>query len=1732
MALFSQPIADFTATPVQGCNPLKVDFQNKSTGAVSYKWFFGNGNSSTLTSPSAVYNTSGKFSVTLIAQDVNGQSDTIVLEDYITVFRTPKASFNVQKKTLCTGDSAIFTDNTLLGDGPIKTYKWDFGNGGTSALQNPFYVYNTNGTFDITFAVTDVNGCQSSIKSDKFISTVSLPTGDFTTSRPNFCKAPASVKFSGTAQGNGSMAYSWSFGDGKTGSGSVVDHMYNNLGAFTVTLNVTDGNGCVLKITKPAIIQIKEPTVDFAASLAVICAGQKVSFHNQSFPTDGSGRFHWDFGNGDTASAISPEVTYSKAGVYSVSLTYYWDNCVVTKTKTAYITVSNGAVGLISPRDTAFCRTPGEIFNLSTKGNGYNNVIWQLGKNKPVESLTFPFKLDTNIGTYVIRATFISNVGCKSSTDSTKITLRGPRAVIGIDKTSGCMPYNINAYSVSVSAAPIVKYQWTGIDQPVNSTASSVSFVNNKFGKSALQLMVTDVYGCSDYTVVLLGAGIPKPAKFAIDKKVICSNEPLTQFNLSPCQDPDTVIFLWSWTNNDTILYPPLAASNVVKFRTKPSKNVKLTFTANSFGCVMRDSLFLEVKGAYLDGNVKMLCEEDSLLATNKSIDYTSTFWKYSNENNTRITDNRLTWGRAMSKTTDIWLYAFNTINNCKDSMPVILDIDPQDASFDYTIDCGSGQLQTKNNYLGLKQDTLFEWTLTNTATNAEVFYKGKDFSHRISETGQFKLQLFVKNPAYKCTKPKVVYFTIRPIKNLRGDVTINRTTCYPVDFTLTDNNYKSWRSAKWIVDNEVELLDNVQSQKYTYISNKTDMEIYLVKADSLGCSYTDTFKFQIKGVKAAIGMDQDNTDCTKPILRFTASFSPVKPNTQYQFAWDFGYKKSTKYSDTVRTTGTGTVTALLTVNEGGGCKSIAKMEYAVKAGKPHAKFITHDTLTACPPLNINFIDQSTSDFGPITSRKWDFGDLSTSDKNDPGKLYVVPGKYTVSLIVTNTSNCSDTFSVSDLVVVKGPYGTYSIDKSAGCAPLAVKLNTSIRGVVAKFDFDMGDGNVFDQGVNEHMYTQAGTYIPRLILIDSAGCKYSPEPTDTIRVYPKPKAMFTTGPLCLNQIYKIPHTTICEDSVTVEWFHTSKKLSSSDTLALALNAAGQHDISLKVVTEHGCMDSTTKPFFGYGIYPKLSMSKEEYCLGDEVKIHDNTKSDTTLTERRVWLDDRLLEDEKPWKYVADTRGRITLNAEFTDALGCKTDFAKADFIKVGDTNAPPPLTLYRTSVVDDQTIETKFSASKEPDFKVYNLFIQDGNVWKPAADVAKLEDTILYTSGLNTLKNSYCHMILQKNFCGSQTLESATVKHCTIEAKAKGDTNVSIVNWTPYIGWQNVAAYRVWRKPRSEKEFTLISVVPGNVNVYHDSAVFCKMEYDFHIEGVEDGGFQQNSFSDTAQCKPIIHHDVPSPEIWRTTVENNLFVHTEFVMPKPSKYPVSYYSISRDGADFVRIESGKSHFDDYNVDVQHINYTYTVIATDICDFTSPISTIGRNIVLDANSVNETQDPKLSWTPYVYWNEGVQEYKIERSLSGSEFVEVGRVEGDELSFTDRDLPKHCEKNYSYRVVAIRNQPQASDSSFEVESVSNQYNFVPEIRFFIPNAFTPNNNNLNEGFHPDGQYFSGYEMKIYNRYGQKLYENSDCMNSWDGKYMNEDAPEGVYAYYIEAWDVAGKSYKFNGTIHLIR
>lgn len=156
--------ADFDLDTLNGCAPFQVQFENTSQNAVTQFWDFGDGTFSIEENPTHLYQTAGTYDVRLAIYSGTGQDSASVLSQ-IVVNPSPTANFSDFVVNLPEGgDSVQFADNSIS----ATSWLWNFDDPGSGAEnssteQNPFHVFSSNGTFNVTLVVENIYGCTDSI---------------------------------------------------------------------------------------------------------------------------------------------------------------------------------------------------------------------------------------------------------------------------------------------------------------------------------------------------------------------------------------------------------------------------------------------------------------------------------------------------------------------------------------------------------------------------------------------------------------------------------------------------------------------------------------------------------------------------------------------------------------------------------------------------------------------------------------------------------------------------------------------------------------------------------------------------------------------------------------------------------------------------------------------------------------------------------------------------------------------------------------------------------------------------------------------------------------------------------------------------------------------------------------------------------------------------------------------------------------------------------------------------------------------------------------------------------------------------------------------------------------------------------------------------------------------------------------------------------------------------------
>ncbi len=278
-----------------------ISFFDESWGSPSdWDWDFGDGGSSTFENPVHAYAENGTYSVCLTVTNAYGESticEDVVIDSYI----APGVAFSY------TGDPDVdFTD--LSSGGPFA-WDWDFGDGGSSTLQNPSHTFGTNGSFNVCLTATNdlgfATGCETVIINGYF-----APEALFTYS------GDPDVTFEDLST-NDPTSWLWDFGDGDFSTIQNPVHLFDENGTYLVCLTVI-GPGGSDTYCDNLDIELSElaPVADFSWSASGV-----LTIHFNDLSTNDPSIWEWDFGDGSISPLQNPTHTYATAGNYNVCLT-------------------------------------------------------------------------------------------------------------------------------------------------------------------------------------------------------------------------------------------------------------------------------------------------------------------------------------------------------------------------------------------------------------------------------------------------------------------------------------------------------------------------------------------------------------------------------------------------------------------------------------------------------------------------------------------------------------------------------------------------------------------------------------------------------------------------------------------------------------------------------------------------------------------------------------------------------------------------------------------------------------------------------------------------------------------------------------------------------------------------------------------------------------------------------------------------------------------------------------------------------------------------------------------------------------------------------------------------------------------------------------------------------------------------------------------------------------------
>ncbi len=230
--------SDAPNTYVVDCKDYTVHFVNSSVGGTTYHWDFGVPAIGTDTSnefePTYVYPDTGTFMVKLTVNP--GSTCTDSIWRYVKVFPRFLSDF-VDTGRQCTGQAIGFLDNTYSTFQPVSGWKWVFGDGDSSTLQNPIHVYANGGTYNVMMSSQNVMNCVDTTVKQVVVEEFRPFAGNDT-----IIVKGENIQF----LASGGIQYAWSPGTYLNDTGIYNPFgTYPDTGTFYYSLRVASAYGCV-----------------------------------------------------------------------------------------------------------------------------------------------------------------------------------------------------------------------------------------------------------------------------------------------------------------------------------------------------------------------------------------------------------------------------------------------------------------------------------------------------------------------------------------------------------------------------------------------------------------------------------------------------------------------------------------------------------------------------------------------------------------------------------------------------------------------------------------------------------------------------------------------------------------------------------------------------------------------------------------------------------------------------------------------------------------------------------------------------------------------------------------------------------------------------------------------------------------------------------------------------------------------------------------------------------------------------------------------------------------------------------------------------------------------------------------------------------------------------------------------------------------------------------------------
>jgi PKD repeat protein len=461
---------------------------SQTLSTTGWNWQFGDGDSSLLQNPTHQYTIPGTYSVSLRIEANNGCKTTLHDDIFISDLRPEQPAFGFSPDIICENTFISFYDSTQVIQDSVIAYFWDFGDGGTSVLQNPNHQYSVSGNYTVSLLLKGKYDCDTTVS--KIINVQAGPAPNF--SGLDFCEGSSTsfTDISTTISPAQIIAWKWFFGDGDSSLLQNPNHLYLNAGNYLVNIQIETDSGCISSYSSPIVIE-SLPIPDF--SYEVPCAQTEISFVNETIGNITNAL--WTNSNNTNDSSLNANFTFDNIGFEEVNLTITNSSgCIDSITKTIEIFPA------FTPEFSFSNTCMGDTVQFTDNTASFSIVsrFWNFGFLNQGSTVKNPSFYYPNPGSYNVNLRLVNAIGCENDTTQTIEIKNLPLANAIVE--NNCLDSEALFYDNSTTNNATLIGQLWKIEHEFFSS-DSVKQLFNTSGAYIANYQIEDSFGCRDDTI-------------------------------------------------------------------------------------------------------------------------------------------------------------------------------------------------------------------------------------------------------------------------------------------------------------------------------------------------------------------------------------------------------------------------------------------------------------------------------------------------------------------------------------------------------------------------------------------------------------------------------------------------------------------------------------------------------------------------------------------------------------------------------------------------------------------------------------------------------------------------------------------------------------------------------------------------------------------------------------------------------------------------------------------------------------------------------------------------------------------------------------------------------------------------------------------------------------------------------------------------------------------------------